>query len=508
MLVNNLAITYKCYSSIGNSLDLEEMMKEVLRTFVSETYAIYGLYCIQEEKETRNIAFFGKIDNFYPELYGSYKQTINKVYEKERVVLILRLEYGSMFLVIKQLHADVDFFISMFESFIFKLNLSIKSCLNVQKMKDTNELLKEQKKELLIANKSKDDFLANMSHELKTPLNSINVISSVMKENRGGNLSQRDIKNLEIINTSGKYLLDLINDVLDLSKLESGRVVVDYSQIKLFDVLNEIYNMFLPQTKEKGIKFNFEFDEKIEYIYNDEKKIKQIVKNLLSNAVKFVEKGKSINLRVKDEDEQVMICVEDEGIGIAQNRLGDIFDRFKQADSSTTRKFGGTGLGLAITKELLELLKGSIFVKSEVGVGTTFYVTIPKNCDAIKCLDMLDLDNSSIKKNSEHYNKAEEKAPVVEVRKKILIYNSNAVKFINIVIALQKQHTLTQVTSVEDLFKRVEEEFFDLIILDSEGISKYELDLLKEIFKNDIYVIKGNIVDLTEIKEFIGRDNE
>ena len=214
MLVNNLAITYKCYSSIGNSLDLPLMMKEVLRTFVSETYAVYGLYSIEEDDDIKELASFGKIDNFDPFLYDDYKEVINKIYEEDKIILILRLEYGSMYLVIKQLNLDVEFFISMFESFINKLNLSIKSCLNVHKMKKNNELLREQKKELEAANKSKDDFLANMSHELKTPLNSINVISSVMKENKNGNLSARDIKNLEIIQSSGNYLLDLINDVL------------------------------------------------------------------------------------------------------------------------------------------------------------------------------------------------------------------------------------------------------------------------------------------------------
>lgn len=228
------------------------------------------------------------------------------------------------------------------------------------------------------------------------------------------------------------------------------------------------------------------------------KKIKQIVKNLLSNAIKFVEKGKSIYLRVKDEDEQINISVKDEGIGIPQNRLSDIFDRFKQADSSTTRKFGGTGLGLAITKELLELLKGSIFVKSKVGIGTTFYVTIPKNSDAIKCLDILTLDDE--------YNK---KKKIVEIEKQaisknILIYNTDAVKFINIVITLQKDHKLTQVRDMEELLEKIDNNF-DVLIVDSNGISKHELNILKETYKKDIYVIKDNIVDIPDIIDFIGR---
>lgn len=498
MLVNNLAITYKCYSSIGNSLELSIMMQEVLRTFVSETYAVYALYCIEKNNTCENIAHFGKIADFNPNLYSKYTNRINKVYEENKVVLILRLDYGSMFIVIKQLDSDVDFFVSMFESFITKLNLSIMSCLNVQEMKEKNQLLKIQKKELEKANKSKDDFLANMSHELKTPLNSINVISSVMKMNKNGNLSKRDIKNLEIIQSSGDYLLEMINDVLDVSKLESGKVVVDYEEIKLKKLLEEISNMFFPQFKEKNINFSFEFDDNIDYIYSDVKKIKQIVKNLLSNAVKFVKDGKSIYLRVKDEDEYVNISVEDEGIGIPEDRFSDIFDRFKQADASTTRKFGGTGLGLAITKELLELLKGSIFLKSRVGLGTTFYITLPKNSNTIKCLDMLTLDDKN-KEKSSNLNKS-------SVRKKILIYNTDVVKFINVVIGLQKEHNLIQVKNMDELFEKIKEEF-DVLILDSKGISKHELNELKDTVKNDIYVIKDNIVDIADIKNFIGSKN-
>eukprot|EP00792_Barthelona_sp_PAP020_P001660 TRINITY_DN12654_c0_g1_i1.p1 TRINITY_DN12654_c0_g1~~TRINITY_DN12654_c0_g1_i1.p1 ORF type:complete len:149 (-),score=12.92 TRINITY_DN12654_c0_g1_i1:64-510(-) len=146
MLVNNLAITYKCYSSIGNSLELKEMMSEVLRTFVSETYTVYAIYCLEDNEKIEKIASFGKIDNFNPLKYKEYQNEISRVVEGDRTILILRLEHGSIFLVIKQSELDVDFFISMFESFISKLNLSIKSCLNVQTMREKNELLKEQKK--------------------------------------------------------------------------------------------------------------------------------------------------------------------------------------------------------------------------------------------------------------------------------------------------------------------------------------------------------------------------
>ena len=238
--------------------------------------------------------------------------------------------------------------------------------------------------------KSKDDFLANMSHELKTPLNSIIVISDVMVKNKAKNLDAKQIKNLEIVNKCGKDLLFLINDVLDISKLEAGAIVLNNNTINIRDLIKTIYEMFYPQTKAKNIDFVLKIDERLENIYSDKEKIKQIVKNLLSNALKFTKEGK-ISLIVKDEDENVRIIVKDEGIGIEEDKLEHIFDRFKQVDGSTTRKYGGTGLGLAICKELAHLLKGEISVSSVINEGSTFEVVFSKNKELLTSLDILSL---------------------------------------------------------------------------------------------------------------------
>jgi signal transduction histidine kinase len=254
--------------------------------------------------------------------------------------------------------------------------------------------LEDQKTELIQANKSKDDFLANMSHELKTPLNSINVISDVMMRNRANNLDEKQVKNLEIINKCGKDLLFLINDVLDISKLEAGQIILNNGTIDIKELIRSIYDMFYPQTKVKDIDFVLKIDESLNNIYSDEDRIKQIVKNLLSNALKFTQEGK-ISLIVKDENENIRILVKDEGIGIPEDKLEHIFDRFKQVDGSTTRKYGGTGLGLAICKELAQLLKGNITVKSELDKGSTFEVVISKNEDLIEGLSILDLKNTN-----------------------------------------------------------------------------------------------------------------
>lgn len=248
--------------------------------------------------------------------------------------------------------------------------------------------LEDQKNELIRANKSKDDFLANMSHELKTPLNSINVISDVMGRNKSKNLDEKQIKNLEIINKCGKDLLFLINDVLDLSKLEAGQIVLNNELVNIKNVVSSIYDMFYPQTKNKKIEFELEIDEELENIYSDEDRIKQIIKNLLSNALKFTEEGK-IRLIAKDEEDRVRVIVEDEGIGIAEDKLEHIFDRFKQVDGSTTRKYGGTGLGLSISKELAILLKGELVVSSKVGEGSKFEVTFSKNLHLLESFKSL-----------------------------------------------------------------------------------------------------------------------
>jgi nitrogen-specific signal transduction histidine kinase len=361
----------------------------------------------------------------------------------------------------------------MFESFLQKLNMSVQACLNVQKMQEANKLLQEQKKALKEANKAKDDFMANMSHELKTPLNSINVISSVMKKNKDGSLNDKQIKNLEIINNCGNYLLTLINDVLDISKLEAGRINTTYSKVNLKHTLNDVYEMFLPQVKEKGVKIFYDFDDSIKYIYSDEHKIKQIVKNLLSNALKFVADG-SIYLHVKDEDDYVTISVKDEGIGIPEEKLENIFDRFKQADSTTTRKYGGTGLGLAICKELLDLLKGTIYVKSEVDVGTTFYVTIPKNLDNLAHMDLLDLNNEQELSNKDiplNFDNLIEQ----DEKDKIVVYNTNPSEFFKMIIDLQKEFDVVQVFKRYELEKAVNNDI-KKIIIDIDTVDKDELN--------------------------------
>ena len=389
MLVDNLAITYKCYSSIGNSLDLKEMIHQVLRTFVSETYAIYAQYSIKENKKYKKLVSFGKFKELDINNYDKYNKNINTIEEKDKNIIIMRLEYGSIMIVSQNIITEYSFFISMFESFIEKLNISIISCLNLQKVHEANLLLKKQTLELININKAKDDFLANMSHELKTTLNSINVISSVMNRNKDNNLSKKQLKNLEIINKCGNELLFLVNDILDLSKLEAKEISLNYEEIDIHNFITKTYEIMLPQAKQKHLNFILDIDPNITTIISDEKRINQIIKNFLSNSLKFTEKG-TISLKVKDLNENIIIKVSDEGIGIAKEKITYIFDRFKQADSSISKNYGGTGLGLPISRELASLLKGKITIKSEENIGTSFELILPKKINNYNNINILE----------------------------------------------------------------------------------------------------------------------
>ena len=354
-------------------------------------------------------------------------------------------------------------------------------------LKDSNKQLREQKYKLINASKAKDDFLANMSHELKTPLNSINVISDVMMRNKTNNLKEKQVKNLNIINRCGKDLLTLINDILDLSKLEANQIVLNEEKLDIKSLSKSIYEMFYPQTKEKGIDFILKIDEKLDFIYSDKNRIKQIVKNLLSNALKFTAKGK-IGLYVEDLGDSVKFMVKDEGIGIPSEKLEHIFDRFKQADGSTTRKYGGTGLGLAICKELAHLLKGDIFVNSELNKGSSFELIISKNKELIKGLNTLDL------KKNEDVNISEEKIK----EEKIIVYNSDPVEFLPLILNLKKLYSIKQVFSLNDLTNNLEK-----IIIDFDTLGEKDLELIiKNDIKNIVAIANSKIVN-SKIEERI-----
>ena len=251
--------------------------------------------------------------------------------------------------------------------------------------------IEKKAEDLAIVSKYKSEFLANMSHELRTPLNSLLILSRDLADNRKGNLSDKQVEATEIIYKSGKDLLNLINEILDLSKIEAGKMTINLQEILLADLADSINKNFKHQTDQKGVdlivNISTDIDDKI---VSDQQKIEQIIKNLMSNAIKFTEKGSiTVDFRKPTAgmdlsrseltpENSIAIAVTDTGMGIPKTKQEAIFEAFQQADGSTSRKFGGTGLGLSISRELAKLLGGELQLESEEGKGSTFTIILPK----------------------------------------------------------------------------------------------------------------------------------
>lgn len=255
-------------------------------------------------------------------------------------------------------------------------------------LEEKNQLIVErnleiQKKaeELAISTKYKSEFLANMSHELRTPLNSILLLSRLLSENNEKNLSSDQVEYAQVIQSSGNGLLNLIDEILDLSKIEAGKMDLDYAQVTIAEIADDMRALFNPVARQKNLHFDIQVNPAVpRLIETDKGRIEQIIKNLLSNAFKFTSEG-SVILEFNapaDRSSSISITVRDTGIGIAKEKHSQIFEAFQQADGSTRRKFGGTGLGLSISRELARLLGGEIQLTSEPGQGSAFTVFVPR----------------------------------------------------------------------------------------------------------------------------------
>jgi CheY-like chemotaxis protein/CHASE3 domain sensor protein len=254
-----------------------------------------------------------------------------------------------------------------------------------QAIEEARANINTKMQELETTGKYKSEFLANMSHELRTPLNSILVLARILKDNKPANLSEDQIKYASVIFNAGNDLLTLINDILDLSKIESGKMEMQNEQIKVADILKDMDMLFAQVASNKKIKFTQSATDVPEAIFTDKVRVEQVLKNLLSNAFKFTaDKGSiAINVVPGPVDKTVSICIKDSGVGIAKEKQQLIFQAFQQADGSTSRKYGGTGLGLSISRELAVLLGGSITVNSEPGIGSEFILTLPFEAKAV-----------------------------------------------------------------------------------------------------------------------------
>jgi signal transduction histidine kinase len=226
------------------------------------------------------------------------------------------------------------------------------------------------------ASKAKSDFLANMSHELRTPLNAIIGYSEMLMEEAEDDELDTYADDLSKINSSGEHLLTLINDILDLSKIEAGKMELHIEEFEFEKHLSQIEATAKPLVEKNGNELVIEKPDDLEKLTNDQTKLRQILFNMLSNAAKFTKKG-TITLGITKYDEKVTFAVTDTGIGMNAEQLGKVFEEFTQAESSTSKDYGGTGLGLPISKKMTEMMGGVMEVESEEGRGTTFSITIP-----------------------------------------------------------------------------------------------------------------------------------
>ncbi|MGZ3344479.1 MAG: ATP-binding response regulator, partial [Caulobacteraceae bacterium] len=253
--------------------------------------------------------------------------------------------------------------------------------------------LEEKAEQLALTSKYKSEFLANMSHELRTPLNSLLILSKMLSENSHGNLTDKQVEFARNIHSAGSDLLGLINDILDLSKIESGTVTLDIGEMSFSALRDKMDRTFAQIAQNKRLDFTIEVDPELPHaMYTDDKRLQQIIKNLLSNAFKFTEQG-GVSLAVRKAEggwnptndhlnkagQVLVFSVKDSGIGIPEDKQRLIFEAFQQADGTTSRKYGGTGLGLSISREITRMLGGELTVESISGEGSIFSLYLPLN---------------------------------------------------------------------------------------------------------------------------------
>ncbi|WP_440951579.1 PAS domain S-box protein [Methanococcoides sp. FTZ1] len=248
---------------------------------------------------------------------------------------------------------------------------------NISQHKMIEKALLDAKNEAEAANRSKSEFLTNMSHELRTPLNSVIGFSDILLNNEAGYLTEKQMKYISNISKSGKHLLSLINDILDLSKIEAGKMELQHEKFRFREVLDDVRSIVSSLAEKKHICLSTSIEAEDICIKADRLKVTQVLFNLVSNAIKFTPEGGSVMIRAEKEAETLVIKVEDTGIGIPESAQCDLFKPFSQLDASANRQFGGTGLGLSLAKKLVRLHGGEIWVESEAGNGSVFGFSVP-----------------------------------------------------------------------------------------------------------------------------------
>jgi len=267
----------------------------------------------------------------------------------------------------------------------FSKDLEIKVAKRTEELEQKTEELEQANVELKKIDEFRSNFLTNMSHELRTPLNSIIGYTDLLLDRVDGDITGEQEDSLTKVSNNARDLLKLINDILDMSRIESGRVELDLKAVNLQDVIRKTVSSIESLISKRELIINTNFDERLPLVYADPDKVRQVVTNLLENAIKFTPKGQitisagpsGIGLERNQTPKFTEVCISDTGIGIREEDIDKLFDKFRQLDLSSTRSYGGVGLGLSICKGLLEIQNGDIWVKSKYGEGSKFYFTLP-----------------------------------------------------------------------------------------------------------------------------------
>jgi signal transduction histidine kinase len=311
----------------------------------------------------------GESSREFPEkLEGCRKCTVYKMHVGDEIVQL----GDSLLHMLKNMREMYE----KISSFSKDLELQVASRTEELEQKTTE--LEQANIELKKLDELRSTFLANMSHELRTPLNSIIGYTDLLLDRIDGDITEEQENSLTKVHNNAKNLLTLINDILDMSRIESGRVELDLREVDLQDIIQKTVYALEPLINKKGLIIDTDFDERSPLAYADPDKVRQVVANLLDNAIKFTSKGRIIlSARPSQTPKFVEVCISDTGMGIREKDLNKLFDKFRPLDLSATRPYGGVGLGLSICKGLVEMQGGNIWVESKYGVGSQFYFTLP-----------------------------------------------------------------------------------------------------------------------------------
>lgn len=340
------------------------------------------------------------------------------------------------------------------EQLILKCDLHVRNYLNVLLLAKRTEQLKQ-------AEKAKSIFLANMSHEIRTPLNAIVGFVDILKEK---NLDEESKKYINIISNSSKMLLNILNDILDLSKIEAGKLTIEKVVFNLEEEILLILDLLRLKAIEKHINLKEEFINLPKYVRNDPTRLKQVIMNLLSNAIKFTPENKNVYAKFEYKDNKLFVSIKDEGIGMSPDQAKKIFEPFKQADDSTTRKYGGTGLGVTISKNIVELLGGELKLKTELNKGSEFYFEIP-----IEVVDNYKEEKIEIKK---------------EFNSKVLVVEDNKANQMFLEVVLKKLNLEYEIANNgKEAIEKYKDGKFDIVLMDENMPIMNGIEAVKHIRK-------------------------